>query len=61
MKTDLALPTALADSHRSHKPTNTGNGRNRDTRSSPVCLLERGGSVVECRTRNRESPGSNPL
>ena len=24
-------------------------------------MLERGGSVVECRTRNRESPGSNPL
>ena len=23
--------------------------------------VERGGSVVECRTRNRESPGSNPL
>ena len=23
--------------------------------------LERGGSVVGCRTRNRESPGSNPL
>ena len=24
-------------------------------------IVERGGSVVECRTRNRESPGSNPL
>ena len=24
-------------------------------------LMKRGGSVVECRTRNRESPGSNPL
>ena len=23
--------------------------------------VERGGSVVECLTRNRESPGSNPL
>ena len=23
--------------------------------------MERGSSVVECRTRNRESPGSNPL
>ena len=23
--------------------------------------VERGSSVVECRTRNRESPGSNPL
>ena len=26
-----------------------------------VYYMERGGSVVECRTRNRESPGSNPL
>ena len=24
-------------------------------------LVERSSSVVECRTRNRESPGSNPL
>ena len=24
-------------------------------------IVERGSSVVECRTRNRESPGSNPL
>ena len=23
--------------------------------------MERGSSAVECRTRNRESPGSNPL
>ena len=32
----------------------------------PICVthnvgVERGGSAVECRTRNRESPGSNPL
>ena len=26
-----------------------------------LTLLERSSSVVECRTRNRESPGSNPL
>ena len=25
-----------------------------------VLVVERGSSVVECRTRNRESPGSNP-
>ena len=25
-----------------------------------ACLVERGSSVVECRTRNRVSPGSNP-
>ena len=24
-------------------------------------FVEHGSSVVECRTRNRESPGSNPL
>ena len=30
--------------------------------SSPrqIITVERGSSVVECRTRNRESPGSNP-
>ena len=26
-----------------------------------MLYLERGSSVLECRTRNRESPGSNPL
>ena len=25
-----------------------------------MIFVERGSSVVECRTRNRESPGSNP-
>ena len=25
-----------------------------------VCSMERGSSAVECRTRNQESPGSNP-
>ena len=30
--------------------------------SNAVDLVhERGGSGVECQTRNRESPGSNPL
>ena len=26
-----------------------------------MLYVERGSSVVECRTRNRERPGSNPL
>ena len=26
----------------------------------PLEIVERGSSVVECRTRNRVSPGSNP-
>ena len=34
-------------------------------REEPYCacetIVERSSSVVECRTRNRESPGSNPL
>ena len=30
-------------------------------RVSKVRLVERDSSVVECRTRKRESPGSNPL
>ena len=29
-------------------------------KSKDVGCVERGSSVVECRTRNRESPGSNP-
>ena len=24
------------------------------------CIMERGSSAIECRTRNRENPGSNP-
>ena len=30
------------------------------TRRFGVTIVERGSSVVECRTRNRESPDSNP-
>ena len=28
--------------------------------ASLIMYVERGSSAVECRTRNRESPGSNP-
>ena len=45
-----------------------GMGRNQDIHKLAaaqverrILKVERGGSVVECRTRNRESPGSNPL
>ena len=39
-------------------PTVTGHGA--AEHSARMANLERGSSAVECRTRNRESPGSNP-
>ena len=35
--------------------------RQRDLLRVYVSVMERGSSVVECRTRNQVSPGSNPL
>ena len=41
-------------------PGPTVTGHDAAEHSARMANLERGSSAVECRTRNRESPGSNP-